>query len=387
MNPHWVPNYPNNGLPPQQLPNIYNPNAHTMPSNSSYHPTLTNVPPHPSPYPPTPFNNMHAPPPPPPTHLFGYHTAHNTYPNWSPNVPAYSQSFPPVINTFQGAMPINNNTWIPNLQSSNPMLPHPPPPPQLNYMVHARKRLRPDEYLQQHSNKSHVKSADQGANVQNHSNTNVARTNRSTPQNGTEKNKKDSKHGRQDGSYKDLMNSKRILGRYGVSLPGESKKDIDKWVAERKRRWPSKKNVEKRLAEVTQKKEETERKKMAKKREKQETKEVSALNAIANDYGSSEEEGEEKKNTEKKQESNRNGKEGAKIEKLPKKGRVQKRRRKKEKRGKGRNGAVQQVMIKQSKRPSLLKQLLQNEIRQEQSTLLQAFRFLLEKTDQSQEEQ
>lgn len=54
---------------------------------------------------------------------------------------------------------------------------------------------------------------------------------------------------KRDGNHRDWEISRGVLSRLGQSLPGESADEIARWVAERKRNWPSRRNVERKQVE------------------------------------------------------------------------------------------------------------------------------------------
>lgn len=51
-----------------------------------------------------------------------------------------------------------------------------------------------------------------------------------------------------DGSMRDAAMSKAVLDKLGAKLP-QDEKEIERWVAERKRNWPSRANVERKKRE------------------------------------------------------------------------------------------------------------------------------------------
>lgn len=164
-------------------------------------------------------------------------------------------------------------------------------------------------------------------------------------------------NGMRDGSVRDLAMSRAMLQKMGVSLP-ENEAEVEKWVSERKRNWPSRVNVERKLREREKRK----REEMAKDGR-------SAVSRLAEDYVSSEEEVEEEGVDRKKRKN-----EGKKLGK-DKVGRVRKCRR----RGRGRKGEKAVKTGLKEGRQSLLKQLLQKEIDRESSVLLQAFAYIVRK--------
>eukprot|EP00177_Eucheuma_denticulatum_P008552 GFKZ01015566.1.p1 GENE.GFKZ01015566.1~~GFKZ01015566.1.p1 ORF type:complete len:340 (+),score=63.46 GFKZ01015566.1:227-1246(+) len=157
-----------------------------------------------------------------------------------------------------------------------------------------------------------------------------------------------------DGSMRDAALSKAVLDKLGARLPRDEK-EIERWVAERKRNWPSRANVER------------------KKREKEEKEKKGALQSggerkgsidkLREEYGSSEEDDGMKK---------RGKRDGGRQGEL-------KKRRRGRARGVSKGGKVAVrgcTEMPGTRRQSLLRRLLEKEIRKETSVLLQAFKYL-----------
>lgn len=168
---------------------------------------------------------------------------------------------------------------------------------------------------------------------------------------------------------RDLQASKDAVRRLGRKLPGDSKEDIERWIAERKRNWPSRKNVEEKLAR--------ERESKAAGKPKQSMALGGSLSKLS-EYGSSED-GEVRENIRGRGGRGRGGR-----------GRGGKRGREGEGRGNGKKRAkrtknkrgMQQNAV--SRKPTLLRMLLDDEIKREQSILLQAFRHILLRNQEQQ---
>lgn len=178
---------------------------------------------------------------------------------------------------------------------------------------------------------------------------------------------------KRDSSARDLALSKEVLGKLGAMLPGESQAEIDRWVAERKRNWPSRANVARRIAEKN-KREESGAVAQGGPRKRPRT-EGNSLAVLAIEYGSSDgeiAEGERKS--------------GAVEPVLPKggKGKAEGRKAgngegKKRQRGRRNGKKGNKHVVTVSRRPNLLRKLLEKEIQKERNILLQAFRYILSK--------
>lgn len=204
---------------------------------------------------------------------------------------------------------------------------------------------------------------------------------------------------RGDGSARDLAMSKAVMSRFGVKMP-QGKEDIEKWIAERKKNWPSKRNVER-------KRREREEKDRIKREEKEIPKEDygESLADIANIYSSSSEEGEVKEDRQKtskkrmrtEMEKNnvsevvKDGQEeegelvkGQAVDKGRSSGKGKKnhkRQNKRRRRGNARNkggGDIRKHGMTTSKM-SLMRKLLDDEIQKEAAILFQAFQYLAQK--------
>ncbi|CAN8077077.1 unnamed protein product [Agarophyton chilense] len=161
---------------------------------------------------------------------------------------------------------------------------------------------------------------------------------------------------RLDCSQRDLVTSRNVFCRLNAKLPGSSPHEIEAWVAARKANWPSRTNVERKLAAEAEKKNET-------KSKMKEVNSSSGAMAKLEDYSSSEEE-EEFSNRRQKKPTARRGK-----------------RTRRRQGGRGKDGlSRRRVETKTPEpKPTLLRMLLEREIRQEQSVLLQAFRYIITK--------
>lgn len=172
-------------------------------------------------------------------------------------------------------------------------------------------------------------------------------------------------------SARDLAVSKEVFGKLGASLPGESKAEVDRWVAARKRNWPSRANVARKLAE--KKKREESGAVMGGRVKKRPRAEENALTTLAAEYGSSDGEIDE---TETKSDVKK-----AHVPEIVKRGNAFGKREpgigKKRQRGRrnGRRGNKMEVTV--PRRPNLLRMLLEKEIQDERNMLLQAFRYIL----------
>lgn len=201
---------------------------------------------------------------------------------------------------------------------------------------------------------------------------------------------------KRDVNPRDAAVCEQVLKKLGAKLPGESKDDIDRWVAERRKNWPSRANVARKLEEKAQKeaKGHISRKdkggsagfdsqSASRKRSRQMTDDLQCQNSLqrlATEYCSSSEgeEGEIKASAGDKVE----GKEAEpRDDKHAGQGRGNGARNKKRNgrnsRTRARKGKPQQVPA--PSRPSLLRNLLEDEIRKEHSALLQAFRYIVSK--------
>lgn len=158
----------------------------------------------------------------------------------------------------------------------------------------------------------------------------------------TEKDKKGD-DGRQRNIEKELELAKQVLSRLGQKLPGNSPEEIEAYVRERKRKWPSRTNVERKLHEAARAK-----------KEKAKPKKVDALTQLANIYADCDE-GDE----------------------------VGHRKAKKRSRG-NRRGLNKQPLQRRSKeRRNLLKELLRKDISNERYVLLQAIEHFVKGHEES----
>lgn len=160
-----------------------------------------------------------------------------------------------------------------------------------------------------------------------------------------------------DGSERDLAVSRRVLSHLNAKLPGSSPEELAAWVKARKENWPSRTNVARKLAAAAE-----EKASKVGSRPRDEGNRSGAL-AKLGDYSSSDDEEEQEK--EKKSDT------------TVSKGKRARRRQG----GRGRKNTKKRKTQTQSsaKKPSLLRMLLEREIRQEQSVLLQAFRYIIDK--------
>lgn len=213
------------------------------------------------------------------------------------------------------------------------------------------------------------------------------------------------------GFERELATTKQVLNKLGAALPGESEKDIEKWVAARKRNWPSRANVERKLAEAAERAARGELSKAKRKRsgtrgrtsatgsrvdagkdyeaERHATvgaTPINALSALAQDYGTSD--SEEGELPDRKVESiTPSTDQAGGCEPAPNRATKEnqsKNAKKRTRRGRatrgGKRGAGSQPRVQQKPtRPSLLRKLLEKEIFAEQSALLQAFRHIVER--------
>ncbi|KAI0565205.1 NUFIP1-like protein [Gracilaria domingensis] len=158
-----------------------------------------------------------------------------------------------------------------------------------------------------------------------------------------------------DCTQRDLDASRNVLSRLNAKLPGSSPQEIDTWVKARKANWPSRRNVERKLLEEAQKNETKEK--------INEANSASGAMEKLGDYSSSEDDDEKVEDKQKKAHINRG-----------------KRTRKKQGgRGKDKNSRRKVQVRASDGKPTLLRMLLEREIRQEQSVLLQAFRYIITK--------
>lgn len=209
------------------------------------------------------------------------------------------------------------------------------------------------------------------------------------------------KPGRRECSARDAEMSQNVLNRLGQSLPGSSTDDISRWVAERKRNWPSRANVERKVADRTRReqlgdivddgKRGRRSRRHSKKRGKSDsgaskTAPTDALASIAQQYESSEEEeGELVENSNKKQTGAENGGKKGMTEKVDMRSKMdmkdggvgKKRSRSRRRNVNKKNKQTHERLSLAARQPNLLRMLLQKEIRYEKSVLLQAFRHLV----------
>lgn len=203
-------------------------------------------------------------------------------------------------------------------------------------------------------------------------------------------NKPEGKKTSADVSKRDVVTSQTVLSRLGASLPGNSQTEIEKWIAERRKNWPSRANVARKLAEQENQRKaghvlppvRPPRQNPSAKGANHSAEPQNSLAKLAQDYDSSAEEGEVRASDENQQKDDvadgdlragrkRKGKSGSG-------GQNKARKRRK------RNGKHNESRPPRSFRPSLMRSglrvmLLQKEIQQEQSVLLQAFRYIIQK--------
>lgn len=220
--------------------------------------------------------------------------------------------------------------------------------------------------------------------------------------------------GIRNGSARDWELSRNVLSKLGKSLPGESPEDILQWVAERKQNWPSRQNVERKVAKDAHRERMGElpvqgrRENRLRRRSRSNSKNCPSATArsslapskhsdvfatLAEQYESSCEEGEVINEESKKlpdantQVENTRGNSDQKDKENPfvaldtsgpntrkrKNYRSRKRAQRKRRRGEDKELGLA------ARQPSLLRKLLEKEIRSEHSLLLQAFRHLLVK--------
>lgn len=172
-------------------------------------------------------------------------------------------------------------------------------------------------------------------------------------------------------SSRDMAVSKEVLSKLGARLPGESKAEIDRWVAERKKNWPSRANVARKLAE--QKKREESGAAIGGRVKKRPRTENNALTVLATEYGSSDDGEIEEKTTDGSTAATM----ARKKQKTPdKRGRGM---GKKRQRGRRNGKRLNKNEVTVPRRPNLLRMLLEKEIQEERNILLQAFRYILSK--------
>lgn len=224
-----------------------------------------------------------------------------------------------------------------------------------------------------------------------------------------------------DGSERDWRTSRDILKRLGQSLPA-STTELEKWIEERKRNWPSQANVEKKKKDLEQRRKAGEllpdnsNKKHSKNKNRRDNrhrpqqahanvtssarnqanettqqkqkiplnKNADPLSILAEDYHSSCEEGEigtqqqpgKNKENVKKQNDEATGVQNGRVGKKKQK-RNNRKRNHNNTRRKRSNEPTQHHVGGVANRPQLLRKLLGQEIKREHSLLLQVFRHLL----------
>lgn len=172
--------------------------------------------------------------------------------------------------------------------------------------------------------------------------------------------------GARDGSARDLAASCAVLQKMGAKLP-EGDAEVERWVAERKRRWPSRANVERKLRE----REEREREE----RERMEQVGKTAgdsVSRLAEDYASSEGEIEEGEGGEGERETGVEKGRVGKVRKCRKRGRGKGR-------GRGRKGESTVGDGRKEKTSSFFERLVRQQMQLESATLLQAFAYIARK--------
>lgn len=186
------------------------------------------------------------------------------------------------------------------------------------------------------------------------------------------KNAKANKAKKSDWPAKEMAMSKEILAKLQVSLPGGSQAEIDRWVAARKRNWPSRANVARKLAE--KKKREQGGAQMKGEAKRRARVADNSLTMLAAEYGSSDGEIDETdKKTQSIQAQSVAKKETKNVASRQRERGVVKKRQRRRRNGKKSDKKVSTV----PRRPSLLKMLLEKEIQEERNVLLQAFRYII----------